>query len=55
MCGLVRVLRLESSLLLSMPTSEILLGLERMTSANDVTVRQVTSAVEAVITSATYR
>jgi hypothetical protein len=55
LCGLVRVLRLESSLLLSMPTSDLLLALERMTGANEVTVRQVTNAVEAVITSATYR
>jgi Golgi phosphoprotein 3 (GPP34) len=55
LCGLVRVLRLESSLLLSMPTSDLLLALERMTGANEVTVRQVTNAVEAVITAATYR
>jgi hypothetical protein len=55
LCGLVRVLRLESSLLLSMPTSDLLLGLERMTAANALTVRQVTNAVEAVITAATYR
>jgi hypothetical protein len=55
LCGLVRVLRLESSLLLSMPTSDLLLALERMTAANEVTVRQVTNAVEAVITAATYR
>jgi hypothetical protein len=44
------VLRLEASLLLSMPTSELLLGLERMTAGNHVTVRQVTTAVETVIT-----
>jgi Golgi phosphoprotein 3 (GPP34) len=55
LAGLVRVLRLESSLLLSMPTSDLLLGLERLTAANDVTVRQVTGAVETVITAATYR
>jgi hypothetical protein len=55
LCGLVRVLRLESSLLLSMPTVELLLALERMTSGNGTTVRQVTSAVETVITAATYR
>src|SRR5262249_24520073 len=55
LCGLVRVLRLESSLLLSMPTSDLLLALERMTGTNEVTVRQVTNAVEAVITASTYR
>ena len=55
LCGLVRVLRLESSLLLSMPTSDLLLALERITGANEITVRQVTNAVEAVITAATYR
>jgi Golgi phosphoprotein 3 (GPP34) len=55
LCGLVRVLRLERSLLLSMPSSDLLLGLERMTAANAVTVRQVTNAVDAVITAATYR
>ena len=55
LCGLVRVLRLESALLLSMPTAELLLGLERMTGGNGTTVRQVTSAVETVITAATYR
>jgi Golgi phosphoprotein 3 (GPP34) len=55
LCGLIRVLRLESSLLLSMPTSDLLLALERMTAADEVTVRQVTNAVEAVITTATYR
>jgi hypothetical protein len=55
LCGLIRVVRLESSLLLSMPTSDLLLGLERMTAANEITVRQVTAAVEAVITAAAYR
>jgi hypothetical protein len=55
LCGLVRVLRLESSLLLSMPTSDLLLALERMAGANSTTVRQVTHAVETVITAATYR
>jgi hypothetical protein len=55
LCGLVRVLRLESGLLLSMPTSDLLIGLERMTEASDVTVRQVTAAVDAVITTAAYR
>jgi len=55
LCGLLRVLRLEASLLLSMPTSELLLALERMASGNHVTVRQVTNAVETVITAQTYR
>jgi Golgi phosphoprotein 3 (GPP34) len=55
LAGLLRVLRLESSLLLSMPTSQLLLGLERLAGANDVTVRQVTNAVETVITAGTYR
>jgi Golgi phosphoprotein 3 GPP34 len=55
LCGLIRVLRLESSLLLNMATSDLLLALERMTSADEVTVRQVTNAVDAVITTATYR
>jgi hypothetical protein len=55
LCGLVRVLRLESSLLLSMPTADLLLALERMTEGNDITVRQVTYAVEAVITAALFR
>jgi hypothetical protein len=55
LCGLVRVLRLESSLLLSMSISDLLLALERMTGENQVTVRQVTNAVDAVITAATYR
>lgn len=55
LCGLVRVLRLESSLLLSMPRSDLLLALERVTAANEVTVRQVTNAVDTVITAATFR
>jgi hypothetical protein len=55
LCGLVRVLRLEGSLLLSMPAADLLIGLERMTEANDITVRQVTHAVEAVITAALFR
>jgi hypothetical protein len=53
--GLVRVLRLHSSLLLSMPSSDLLLALERVAGTNTTTVRQVTNAVEAVITAATYR
>jgi Golgi phosphoprotein 3 (GPP34) len=55
LCGLVRVLRLEASLLLSMPRSDLLLALERVTAANEVTVRQVTNAVDTVITTATFR
>ena len=55
LCGLVRVLRLEAALLLSMPTADLLLALERMTEVSDVPVRQVTNAVDAVITAATYR
>jgi hypothetical protein len=55
LCGLVRVLRLERSLLLSMSAADLLIGLERMTEANDITVRQVTHAVEAVITAALFR
>ena len=55
LCGLVRVLRLEAALLLSMSTSDLLLALERMTAANELAVRQVTSAVETVITSAIHR
>jgi hypothetical protein len=55
LCGLIRVLRLESSLLLSMPTSDLLLALERMTAADEITVRQVTNAVGAVVTAAAYR
>jgi hypothetical protein len=55
LCGLVRVLRLESSLLLSMRADELLLALERTAAAQDVTVRQVISAVDGVITAAIYR
>ena len=55
LCGLVRVLRLERSLLLSMPAADLLIGLERMTEANAITVRQVTHAVDAVITAALFR
>jgi hypothetical protein len=55
LCGLVRVVRLESTLLLSMPTADLLAGLERVTKESEVAVRQVTNAVDAVITSALYR
>lgn len=55
LCGLVRVLRLEASLLLSMPTSDLLLALERLAAGNELAVRQVTNAVETVITASTYK
>ena len=55
LCGLVRVLRLETSLLLSMPTSDLLIALERMTESSDITVRQVTNAVDSVISAAAFR
>lgn len=55
LCGLVRVLRLESSLLLSMPTSELLLALERTAAGSEMTVRQVTNAVDSVINASSYR
>jgi hypothetical protein len=53
--GLVRALRLHSSLLLSMPTDQLLAALERLASANPTTVRQVIKAVDAVVTASTYR
>ena len=55
LCGLVRVLRLDSALLLSMPAADLLDALERMTAANEMPVRQVTSAVDAVIAAELYR
>lgn len=55
LCGLVRVLRLESSLLLSMPTVQLLDALAAKAAAADTTVRQVIAAVDAVITAATFR
>jgi hypothetical protein len=55
LCGLVRVLRLERSLLLSTPTNDLLLALERMTADSDPTVRQVLHAVDSVIGAAAYR
>ena len=55
LCGLVRVLHLEASLLLSMPRSDVSLALQRVTAANEVTVRQVTNAVDTVITAAAFR
>jgi hypothetical protein len=38
-----------------MATADLLLGLERMTEGTDLTVRQVTHAVESVITAALFR
>ena len=55
LCGLVRVVRLESTLLLSMATPDLLDGLERVTRDSDIATRQITNAVDAVITSALYR
>lgn len=55
LCGLVRVLRLESSLLLQMPTAQLLDALATKAAAADTTVRQVIAAVDAVITAATFR
>lgn len=55
LAGLVRALRVHRALLLSMPGNELLDQLERLASGNPTTVRQVISAVEAVITAATYR
>jgi hypothetical protein len=55
LCGLVRALRLQSSLLLSMPTVDLLAALERLAAANPTAVRQVIKAVDAVVTAATYR
>jgi hypothetical protein len=52
LAGLVRVLRLHPSLLLSMPSVELLAELERMGGGNPPTV---ISAVDAVISAATYR
>jgi hypothetical protein len=55
LCGLVRVLRLHSSLLLSMPSAELLDALARKATEADTTVRQVIAAVDAVITAAIFR
>jgi hypothetical protein len=55
LCGLVRVLRIESSLLLSDPPGDLLLALYRIAETADTPVRQVTNAVDTVITAATYR
>jgi Golgi phosphoprotein 3 (GPP34) len=55
LCGLVLALHLESALLLNMDTSDLRLALERMTAPMQATVRQVTNAVEAVITTASHR
>jgi hypothetical protein len=55
LCGLVRVLRLESTLLLGLSAADVLLALERQASTSDLTVRQVISAVETVISLALFR
>ncbi len=55
LAGLVRALRLESSLLLSMPTADLLAALERLAAGNTSAVRHVIKAVGAVVSAATYR
>jgi hypothetical protein len=55
LCGLVRVLRLHASLLLSMPAEELLDALGRLARGNNTTIRQIVNAVDAVITAAAYR
>jgi hypothetical protein len=55
LAGLVRVLRLEAPLLLSMPPAQLYAELDRMAEPNPTTVRQVVAAVDAVISTATYR
>jgi hypothetical protein len=55
LAGLVRVLRLEGALLLSMPSAQLRAELDRLAGGNPTTVRQVISAVDAVISAATYR
>jgi hypothetical protein len=55
LCGLVRVLRLHPSLLLSMPSADLLDALAERALAADPTVIQVITAVDSVITAATYR
>lgn len=54
LCGLVRVLRLEPNLLLSMPRSDVASALEKATVTDDAAVRRVITAVETVITAAIY-
>lgn len=55
LAGLVSALRLESSLLLSMPTADLIEALERLAASNPSAVRRVVKAVAAVISAATYR
>jgi len=55
LCGLLRVLRLHGSLLLSMPSGELLTALDRMAAPVDTNVRQVLIAVQAVVGAATHR
>jgi hypothetical protein len=55
LAGLVRALRLESSLLLSMPTADLLAALERLAAGNTSAVRHVIKAVGAIVSAATYR
>ena len=55
LAGLVRALRLESSLLLSMPTADLLGALERLAAGNTSAVRHVIKAVGSVVSAATYR
>jgi hypothetical protein len=55
LCGLVRVLRLHASLLLSMPSAELLDALADKAMTADPTVLQVITAVDSVVTAATYR
>jgi hypothetical protein len=55
LCGLVRVLRLHSSLLLSMPSAQLLDALAEKAMTADPTVIQVITAVDSVVSAATYR
>jgi Golgi phosphoprotein 3 (GPP34) len=55
LCGLVRVLRLDSSLLLSMPSTQLLEALAAKAASCATTIRQVIAAVDAVVTAAAFR
>jgi hypothetical protein len=55
LCGLVRALRLHRALLLSMPSAELLDALAEKAMSGDPTAAQVVTAVESVVTAATYR
>jgi len=46
---------MAGGVMIAIKLDRLLLALERMATANEITVRQVTNAVEAVITAATYR